>query len=66
MTHQEKINLCDRLDDATNEIEDFLNNYDFETANENEKKYLFDCHWTISSINARIMAKLTERYGGDK
>ncbi len=62
MTHQEKINLCDRLDKATNEIEDFLNNYDFDFANENDKKYFFDIHWTISSLNARLMAKLTKRY----
>lgn len=66
MTHENKIKLYDMLDEATNEIERFLNNYDFEEANENEKKYLYDAQYTLASLNARFHAKLEERYRVDK
>ncbi len=63
--------FCERLDHekmdrATEEIEKFLENYNFDDPGGNHKKALFDLHWKISSLNARLMAKLTERYGEDK
>ncbi len=56
----------ERMDKATEEIETFLENYNFDDPGGNHKKALFDMHWKISSLNARIMAKLTKRYGEDK
>ncbi len=56
----------ERLDAAAEGIERFLDSYNFDDVGGNHKKALFDMHWRISSLNARLMAKLTERYGGNK
>ncbi len=56
----------ERMDNAMEEIEKFLDSYNFDDAGGNHRKALFDAHWRISSLNARLMAKLTERYGENK
>ncbi len=53
----------ERMDRAAEEIEGFLDSYNFDDPGGNHKKALFNMHWKISSLNARLMAKLTERYG---
>ncbi len=56
----------DHLDKAAEEIEEFLEVYNFDDPGENHRNVLFGMQWRISSLNARLMAKLTERYGEDK